>query len=54
MFTGNAFVTNGSGTRLGANGSVGVVPEPSTWAIIVVGAGLTGLVTARRRPPHAA
>ena len=46
-FTGNMFVINSSGSAL--SGATSAVPEPSTWALLVVGAGLLGFVTLRRR-----
>lgn len=38
---------NGSGARLNAAGGT-TVPEPSTWALLLAGAGLTGLMVRRR------
>lgn len=35
------------------NVAFGTVPEPSTWALLVVGAGGAGIVTLRRRQAHA-
>lgn len=61
---GNAFsqtpgATNGvTSTALGADaayrlvGQAAAVPEPSTWALLSVGAGLLGAGVVRRRPSH--
>jgi len=46
-FTGNAFLTNGSGGRLSADTSVGAVPEPSRALLLL--AGLGTLVFRRRK-----
>ncbi|OYW83985.1 MAG: hypothetical protein B7Z20_11720 [Sphingobium sp. 32-64-5] len=34
---------------LGASGSVGGVPEPASWALLIAGFGLTGAAMRRRR-----
>ncbi len=44
------FLIDGNGNKLDAVNGVSVVPEPSTWALLLgVGAGLLGLGTSRHR-----
>jgi len=49
--------TTGAGSSIGAIGATGIsgltaggVPEPSSWALLIVGFGLTGAVMRRRAP----
>lgn len=48
-FTGGLFVADDYGTRISDIVPAGVVPEPGTWALVGVGAGLLGVVTLRQR-----
>ena len=48
------FLFDGNGNKLDAvNGVAGPVPEPSTWALLGVGAGALGFDLRRRRVAHA-
>lgn len=48
IFTGNAFITSITGARISDIVSTSI-PEPSTWALALGGAGLLGLMARRRR-----
>jgi hypothetical protein len=59
VITSIAFDTNGSGvTDLrqlrvgGVRASVGAVPEPGTWAMMLIGFGAVGFSIRRRKPRH--
>lgn len=47
-FNGNMFITNTTGHRISNIVAAGI-PEPSTWAFALSGAGLLGVVARRRR-----
>ena len=47
--TGGAVFTSDSGALLGSAQTMGAVPEPGTWALMIGGFGLTGGVLRRRR-----
>ena len=48
-FTGNIYLANNTGMALTAPTSVDQVPEPSTWAALLAGAGMLGFALRRRR-----
>lgn len=48
-FTGDLFVTNGNGVQISDIASAGVVPEPSTWAVLGFGVAGASFVALRRR-----
>jgi len=47
-----AFVNNGTG--FATNGPPGVIPEPGTWAMMIIGFGGIGALLRRRRAPQLA
>ncbi len=47
------FLVDNNGTRLDAVNGVSAAPEPSTWALLSVGASLVGVATWHRRVSQA-